>query len=75
MSVVITPGRGVELLPAAFRYVWLSPGLSPTVRIPEHHHLSNLLETKDSRQFKKHGPNISKRIMVIYQICPKNASV
>ena len=35
------------------------------------HHLSNLLKTKDSRQFRMHGSNISKGIMVTCQIFPK----
>lgn len=36
---------------------------------------SNLLETKDTRQFRMCGPNISKRIKVICQIFPKNEDI
>ena len=43
-----------------------------TTHIPEQPNLSNLLETKDTRQFKIDGPHISKRIMVTCQSFPKN---
>ena len=45
-------------------------GPQASVSLSEYH-LSNLLKTKDSRQFRVHGSNISKGIMVTCYIFPK----
>ena len=37
--------------------------------------MSNHLETKDTKQFKIRGPNISKSIMVTCQIFPNRACI
>ena len=59
------------------RSVWLPPGLGPDWSHPQmgDPHLSNLWETKDPKQFKIHGPNVSKRITLPCQIFPENADV
>ena len=63
-----SPQWSGDFPPAAFRYVWWSRGLSQNFLYPwATTFLSYLLETKDIRQFKIHGPN-NNRIMVICHI-------
>lgn len=64
-GVIITLGRGAEIFPAAF--ICVCPQASALFLFLSNH-LFDLLEGKETRQFKIHGPNISKRMMVTCQV-------